>query len=257
MTTFPLHFEAFTFAGLQWTSIIQLLILDLTLGLNNLVGIAPICALIPGGERRHVLILACLGAFVLRIAMLAAAQVLTLLPHLSLLAGLYLCYLGYRLIMDRRERTARIETSASPNAEKTKSTHLAGRIAIVDASLSIDNVAALVAAAHVMLGTAAVLSPLQALAPTPDVTVSAFIYCCVAVALSIPLVMTCALGLAPLLNRAAWLTWLGAALLVLSGLSVAVADPWWRSALLRLPHLGTQASRPVSHGCRRPVTRGW
>jgi predicted tellurium resistance membrane protein TerC len=238
MTTLPLHLEAFTFANLQWTTVIQLLILDLTLGLNNIVGVAPIGAAIPHGRRRRVLCLASLGAFVLRVVMLATAQVLTLLPHLSLLAGVYLCYLGYRLVMDRRDRTARIDRGIPPNVEKPKSRHLARRIAIVDASLSIDNVAALVAAAHAMLGTTAMLTPLPHLVPNATTSVTALVYCCIAVAVSIPLVMSCAVALAPLLNRTAWLTWLGAALLVWSGLSVAAADPWWLAVLRHIQHVG-------------------
>ncbi|WP_347558135.1 hypothetical protein [Robbsia sp. KACC 23696] len=234
MMTFPLHAEVFTLGGVHWASVVQLLILDLTLGLNNIVGIAPICAAIPPGERRRVLLLACVGAFVLRVTMLSAAQLLTLLPHLSLLAGVYLCYLGYRLVVDQRDRKTRT-LRPSATAPHTR-WYLARRIVAVDAALSIDNVAALAAAAHALLGAGVALAPfahpLQATAPG----LSALLYCALAVAFSIPIVMASAVALAPLLNRTAWLTWIGAGLLVWSGLSLATSDPWCHVALRWLAH---------------------
>ncbi|MGF7187805.1 TerC family protein [Robbsia andropogonis] len=238
LMNFPSQADAyhFAFAGVQWSLILQLLILDITLGLNNIVGIAPVCASIPRGQRRRVLVRACISAFLLRVTMLTAAQALTLVPHLSFFAGIYLCYLAYRLVVEHRPHREPVADSIPVIRPTRNQWRIAGTIAFVDASLSIDNVIALAAAIHALQGANMVLTPvfqdtIGSGASTLSVSIMGLLYAATAVAISIPLVLTSAVAIAPVLNRSRWLTWGGAVLLAWAGISVAVADSWFQETL--------------------------
>jgi predicted tellurium resistance membrane protein TerC len=226
------------FSTVQWDVIAKLALLDATLGINNIVGIAPICAALVPGQRVRAIAGGCVLAWLLRGIMLCLAQFLNAVPHLALFAGAYLMYLGYRAIQDRshahRQRLLTMVTSlpARPTAHApapvpTRTLRAVRDIAFADAALSIDNVLAVAALAHVLTNTTAgTASTSSLLTVFGHAGWRANDYAIVGVAISIPLVMLCAAMLAPLLARSLWLTWCGAGLLGCAGATLALHDTW-------------------------------
>jgi YjbE family integral membrane protein len=122
-----------------WTSLLQILLLDLLLGGDNAVVIAMACRQLPPQRRRQAIWGGMAGAVILRILLLFFAMHLLALPWLKLVAGALLLWIGIRLIAAPEPDPHNIKGSAHLWAAiKT--------IVVADAVMSLDNVLAVAAA---------------------------------------------------------------------------------------------------------------
>lgn len=122
-----------------WTSLLQILLLDLLLGGDNAVVIAMACRQLPPQRRRQAIWGGMAGAVILRILLLFFAMHLLALPWLKLVAGALLLWIGMRLIAAPEPDPHNIKGSAHLWAAiKT--------IVVADAVMSLDNVLAVAAA---------------------------------------------------------------------------------------------------------------
>jgi len=122
-----------------WTSLLQILVLDLLLGGDNAVVIAMACRRLPVERRRQAIWAGMAGAVVLRIVLLFFAMHLLALAWLKLAAGVLLLWIGVRLIASPEEDPRAVDGG----------THLLAAIKtiiIADAVMSLDNVLAVAAA---------------------------------------------------------------------------------------------------------------
>ncbi|HDR9103710.1 TerC family protein [Paraburkholderia sp. A3RO-2L] len=176
---------------------LKLGLLDLTLGLNNAVLIVPTFLSIPAPIRHRAMLYGTGGAIVLRALMLVLASCLVGLPFVDLLAGVYLLYRGYRMLV--------IHNPSATHVKPHPSLFLAAAAVVAaDASMSVDNVLALAATAHWQGGIG---------------------YAIAAVCVSIPAIMFGSGLLARVVHRMPVIVWLGGALLGFVGATIAFADP--------------------------------
>jgi predicted tellurium resistance membrane protein TerC len=176
---------------------LKLGLLDLTLGLNNAVLIVPTIMSIPAAIRRRAMLWGTLGAIGVRALLLLLAGALVGLPCVNLLAGGYLVYRGYRMLVSHDAAPA----SVTPH----RSLFLAAAaIAAADMAMSVDNVLALAATARGQGGIA---------------------YAIAAVCVSIPAIMVGSRMLAHVGHRLPALGWLGGAVLGYVGSTIALSDP--------------------------------
>jgi YjbE family integral membrane protein len=123
----------------MWTSLLQILLLDLLLGGDNAVVIALACRQLPPKRRRQAIWGGMAGAVALRVLLLFFAMQLLQLAWLKLGAGALLLWIGIRLI-----------AAPEPDPQNVKgSAHLWAAIrtiVVADAVMSLDNVLAVAAA---------------------------------------------------------------------------------------------------------------
>jgi YjbE family integral membrane protein len=175
---------------------LKLGLLDLTLGLNNAVLIVPTIMSIPAAIRRRAMLWGTLGAIGVRALLLLLAGALVGLPCVNLLAGGYLVYRGYRMLVSHDAAPA----SVTPH----RSLFLAAAaIAAADMTMSVDNVLALAATAHAQ---------------------GSIVYALGAICMSIPAIMFGSKMLSHVGHRLPLLVWLGGAMLGYVGASIALSD---------------------------------
>lgn len=181
------HFGAFAKLGL----------LDLTLGLNNAVLIVPTILSIPSAIRQRAMVYGTLGAIGLRAMMLLLASLLVGLPCVDLIAGAYLVFRGYHMLVSH---------DVAPTAGKPHQSLFlaAAALAAADMAMSVDNVLALAATARAQGDIA---------------------YAIAAVCVSIPAIMVGSRMLAHVGHRLPALVWLGGAVLGYVGSTIALSDP--------------------------------
>lgn len=176
----------------------KLILIDLTLGVNNAVLIVPTCLSIPAAIRHRAMLFGTAGAIGLRAVMLALAGLLVGLPYIDLLAGAYLLYSGYRMLV--------VHATAVSNVKPHRSLYAAAlAVAVADMVMSVDNVLVLAAAAHGLEG--------------------GLVYAIGAVCVSIPVILFGSGLLAKVIHRLPVLVWCGGALLGYVGVALALADP--------------------------------
>ncbi|WP_198361643.1 TerC family protein [Burkholderia ubonensis] len=175
----------------------KLILLDLTLGMNNAVLVVPTCMSIPAAFRRKAVLLGIGGAVVLRAAALVLASFLVAIPGVNFVAGAYLVYSGYRML---------VVQDAATNVKPHRGLYAAaGAVAVADLVMSVDNVLVLAAAAHGI----------------PDGGTG---YAIAASCLSIPVVLFGSEQLAKVIHRLPALVWGGGALLGFIGCAMALSD---------------------------------
>ncbi|MFP3637707.1 TerC family protein [Paraburkholderia sp. SIMBA_054] len=185
--------------AIDWTAIVKIAVLDLTLSVNNAAVIAPQSAALHGSSRWRAIAFATVGAALARATMLLVVNIALGLPLLRVLTGAYLLWAGYRLLAANRALVGRVTRRPSvPGA--------AFGIVLSDLTLSIDNVIAVAAAAH-------------------QLPVHGTVYAIVGVCVSIPLVMFGAGLLAAFITPFPFVMWLGAGLLGWVGVEIALSDP--------------------------------
>ena len=185
-------------SAINFGALAKLILIDLTLGVNNAVLIVPTCLSIPAAIRHRAMLFGTAGAVVLRGLMLALASLLVGLPYVNLLAGAYLLYSGYRMLV--------VHDTAVSNVKPHLSLYAAAvAVAVADMVMSVDNVLVLAAAAHALEG--------------------GMVYAIVAVCVSIPLILFGSGLLAKVIHRLPVLVWCGGALLGYIGMALALADP--------------------------------
>ena len=91
------------FAMIDWSVVIQIIIIDLLLGGDNAVVIALACRNLHPNQRRKGIIWGTAGAIILRVILVAFAVTLLQIPFLKLVGGALLLWIGYKLMVQHDE----------------------------------------------------------------------------------------------------------------------------------------------------------
>jgi len=166
-----------------WMRVVGIVVIDLTLAGDNALVIALAVRTLPQRQQIWGRIWGTVGAVGLRLTFVAIATYLLRIPLLQLLGGLALLWIAFKLVHK--------ETGAEGHVRQGGSLREAVWIIIIaDAVMSLDNVLAVAAAAHGNL-----------------------ILVVFGIALSLPIVVWGSGLLATLMNRFAWIIWLGGGIL--------------------------------------------
>ena len=128
------------FTMIDWSVVIQIIIIDLLLGGDNAVVIALACRNLHPNQRRKGIIWGTAGAIILRVILVAFAVTLLQIPFLKLVGGALLLWIGYKLMVQHDEEEHNLDAPDKLFAAiKT--------IIIADIVMSLDNVLAIAGAA--------------------------------------------------------------------------------------------------------------
>jgi YjbE family integral membrane protein len=182
---------------IDWAAILKIIGIDIMLGVDNAIVIALACAALPKEVRGKAIMWGTAGAVGLRAILLVFAGFLMAIPYVKLVAGAYLLYLGYKLL---------VENDGSHDVPAADRVFTAVKTIIVaDFMMSLDNVLAVTAAAN----TAGAHSTMYAIA---------------GIVLSIPVIIFGASGLTGLMSKFPVIVWLGAGLLGWVGAEMIITD---------------------------------
>src|SRR5436189_4959638 len=177
-----------------WARLFGIVIIDLTLAGDNALVIALAVRTLPQRQQFWGRVWGTAGAVGLRVAFIAIATLLLRIPLLQLLVRLVLSWIAFKLV--------RKETGAEGHVRQGSSFREAVWIIIVaDAIMSLDNVLAVAAAAH------------------GDLFLVVF-----GIGLSLPIVVWGSGLLAVLMNRFAWIIWIGGGILGYVGGEMILSD---------------------------------
>lgn len=207
------------FPEIDWPALVKIIGIDIMLGVDNAIVIALACSALPHAMRRRAVLLGTAGAVVLRAILLVFAGFLIGLTYVKLIAGAYLLYIGYKLLM---------ESDGDPDIESPERIFDAVKtIIIADFMMSLDNVLAVVGAAQ----SAGAHSNWYAIG---------------GIVLSIPIIVLGAQGIMRLMDRFPVIMWLGAGLLGWVGAEMMLGDPVLASYVTRV-HLSLGEYTHVSY----------
>jgi YjbE family integral membrane protein len=134
-------------AMIDWSVVLQIIIIDLLLGGDNAVVIALACRNLHPNQRRKGIIWGTAGAIILRVILVAFAVVMLQIPFLKLVGGILLLWIGYKLMVQEDEEEHNLNAPDKLFAAiKT--------IIIADIVMSLDNVLAIAGAAGQVDNTA-------------------------------------------------------------------------------------------------------
>jgi YjbE family integral membrane protein len=134
-------------AMIDWSVVLQIIIIDLLLGGDNAVVIALACRNLHPNQRRKGIIWGTAGAIILRVILVAFAVVMLQIPFLKLVGGILLLWIGYKLMVQEDEEEHNLDAPDKLFAAiKT--------IIIADIVMSLDNVLAIAGAAGQVDNTA-------------------------------------------------------------------------------------------------------
>lgn len=132
---------------IDWSVVLQIIIIDLLLGGDNAVVIALACRNLHPNQRRKGIIWGTAGAIILRVILVAFAVVMLQIPFLKLVGGILLLWIGYKLMVQEDEEEHNLNAPDKLFAAiKT--------IIIADIVMSLDNVLAIAGAAGQVDNTA-------------------------------------------------------------------------------------------------------
>ncbi|QHZ46249.1 TerC family protein [Bacillus sp. NSP9.1] len=114
--------------------------IDLILGGDNAVVIAMASRNLPPMQRQKAIIIGTCIAIFMRIMLTAAAVYLLTVPYLQLIGGIFLLYLGYQLLIEKKD-TQHVKSGTS----LWKAIRI---IVVADLFMSLDNVIAVAGASH-------------------------------------------------------------------------------------------------------------
>jgi len=178
-----------------WIRLLGIGVLNLLLSGDNALVIALAVRALPKHKRMLGQVWGAVGAVVLRLIFVAIVSVLLRIPLLQLVGGLLLVWIAVRLV--------RPESGGESQVRRGASLWEAIWIIIVaDVTMSLDNVLAIAATAH-----------------------GDFLLVMFGVGLSLPIVIWGAGLLALLMNRYAWIVWLGGGLLGYVAGEMLIEDP--------------------------------
>ncbi|KXZ13558.1 hypothetical protein AXI59_05120 [Bacillus nakamurai] len=121
-------------------SLLVIIGIDLILGGDNAVVIAMACRNLPHKQRQKAIIFGTFIAVAMRIGLTSAAVYLLNVPFLQCAGGVFLLYLGYQLLIEKKD-AQRVKSSSSLwRAIRT--------IVLADLFMSLDNVIAVAGASH-------------------------------------------------------------------------------------------------------------
>lgn len=128
------------FATLNWSAVLQIVIIDILLGGDNAVVIALACRNLPPAQRRVGVLWGTAGAILLRVVLISFAVILLDVPLLKFAGGLLLLWIGVKLMLPQSDGHDKIRPADRLlTAIKT--------IVIADFVMSLDNVIAIAGAA--------------------------------------------------------------------------------------------------------------
>jgi YjbE family integral membrane protein len=166
-----------------WARWVGIVIIDLTLAGDNALVIALAVRTLPSRQRFWGRLWGTVGAVSLRLAFITLVTYLLRIPLLQLAGGLLLIWIAVKLIRQEAEAEGHVRHG-------TTMLEAVWIIILADLVMSLDNVLAVAAAAH------------------GDLILVTF-----GIALSLPLVIWGSGILATLMNRHAWIVWLGGGIL--------------------------------------------
>jgi len=201
-------------ASLDFAAIFKIVMIDLLLGLDNAIVIALACATLAVSVRGKAILLGTAGAIALRAVLLVFATFLLGVPYLKLVAGLYLVYIGYKLLTGHEDEPDVAQKDTIWGAVST--------IVIADFMLSLDNVMAVAGAAS---ATGA----------------HSTLYAIAGVILSIPVIVYGAKYLSGLMDKFPVIIWIGAGMLGVVGAEMIVSDAHFISYVGEVNHLLAKA----------------
>lgn len=182
---------------LDWGAILKIIGIDIMLGVDNAIVIALACAALPKEVRGKAVFWGTFGAVALRAILLVFAGFLMGIPYVKVVAGAYLVYLGYKLL---------VENDGSHDVPAADRVFTAVKTIIVaDFMMSLDNVLAVTAAAS----TAGAHSTMYAIA---------------GIILTIPIIVFGAQGLMGVMQKYPVIVWIGAGLLGWVGAEMIITD---------------------------------
>ncbi|MCY9203670.1 TerC family protein [Bacillus atrophaeus] len=121
-------------------SLLLIIGIDLILGGDNAVVIAMACRNLPEKQRQKAIIFGTFIAVAMRVGLTSAAVYLLKVPFLQCAGGVFLLYLGYQLLIEKKD-TQHVKSSTSLwKAIRT--------IVLADLFMSLDNVIAVAGASH-------------------------------------------------------------------------------------------------------------
>ncbi len=215
----------FELASIDWSAIVKIIGIDIMLGVDNAIVIALACASLPAAMRKKAVLLGTAGAVILRAILLVFAGFFIGLPWVKLLAGAYLLYIGFKLLMD-----------SGDEHEVASADHILGAIKtiiVADFMMSLDNVLAVVGAAQ-------------------SAGEHSTIYAIAGIVLSIPVIVFGAQGIMKLMDRFPLIIWLGAGLLGWVGAEMIITDPLLEAYITRVHgtlHEWTHLSYKIAGFC--------
>ena len=188
---------------------LEIVWLNLLLSGDNAVVIAMAVRTLPERARRLGLLWGSIGAAVLRVLFLAIAAWLYMIPGLRLVGGLVLLWIAFELLApgaDPDLAAADDDGEREPDDRPARVGNTVGAairiIVVADVSMSIDNVFAVIGAAHGDLWLASI-----------------------GIAISIPIVVWGSSVMTRLMVRMPWIVWLGGGVLGYVGASLMLEDP--------------------------------
>ncbi len=129
--------------ALDWSAVVQIIIIDILLGGDNAVVIALACRKLPARQRRLGIFWGAAGAILLRVVLIFFAVALLNLPTLKLIGGLLLIWIGVKLIAPPPGGEDHADIAASDKLWSAIKT-----IIVADFVMSLDNVVAIAGAAE-------------------------------------------------------------------------------------------------------------
>lgn len=177
-----------------WIGFINIILIDLILSGDNAVVIGMAARNLPVEQRKKAILIGAGAAVLLRAALTAVATYLLKIPLLMTAGGILLLWVAVKLLVEQEDDSHVTVGTNLRNAIKT--------IIVADVVMSLDNVLAVAGAAHgnlflVVFG----------------------------LALSIPLIMWGSKLIAGILNRFAWLVYIGSGILGYTAGQLIVDDP--------------------------------
>lgn len=185
--------------SIEWLAVVKIIGVDLLLGMDNAIVISLACASLVPEVRNKAIVLGTLGAVGMRAILLAFAGWLVGFEYVRLIAGAYLIYIGYSLLVSAEDENPDIKKSSSIWGAMFT-------IMMADMMMSLDNVMAIVAASQ-------------------SAGEHATLYAIAGVAFSIPIIVFGAKLITILMDKFPIVIWLGGGLLGLVGAEMLISDP--------------------------------
>lgn len=185
------------FAGIDWAAVLKIVGIDIMLGGDNAILIALACAGLAPQLQNKAIALGTAGAVLARVVLLALAGLLFGVPFIKTVAGLYLVWIGYKLLVDN--------TGDEHVVQKTTLWGAVSTIVIADLMMSLDNVLAVTAAAQ-------------------SAGEHALGYAIAGILLSIPIIVYGSKLVISLMEKFPIIIWTGAMLLGWVGLEMVASD---------------------------------
>jgi YjbE family integral membrane protein len=178
-----------------WLRLVGIGVLNLLLSGDNALVIALAVRALPRRKRLLGQVWGAVGAVVLRLAFVAVVSILLHVPFLQFVGGCLLVWISWKLVQPGGDESGEVRHG-------TSLWEAIWIIIVADVTMSLDNVLAIAAAAH------------------GDMILVAF-----GIGLSLPIVVWGAGLLAQLMNRYAWIVWLGGGVLGYVAGEMIMEDP--------------------------------